>query len=245
MSEREQATAGADQIMVQLPRVVFVTGTDTGVGKTIVCAAFAAVLTAAGRTVAVYKPAQAGLDDGHGDIDHVRRLSGIDHVYEGIRLRYPMAPVAAARRAGITLPDATAHVTTIKRLAASHDYTLVEGAGGVLVQLDHDGYTLPDIAAACGLSDSATAGAVVVCRASLGTLNHTELTIEALNRRRIKVVGLVIGSWPNEPTEIQLSNLDYLRAHPVPLLGSVPEEVGLSPTQAFRKAASDWFQITV
>jgi dethiobiotin synthase len=222
---------------------VFVTGTDTGVGKTVLCAALAAALTAAHRSVAVYKPTQAGVDEDGGDIDRIRRLAAIDDVHEGIRLPYPMAPIAAAERAGMTLPSADAHVTAIGRLAASHDHTLVEGAGGVLVQLDQHGRTLADIvtatATACG---SGTLGAIVVCRAGLGTLNHTELTVEALSRRGIAVVGLVIGSWPREPTEIDLSNREYLSRHPVPLLAAVPEQAGqLAPAQ-FRAAARGWFR---
>jgi dethiobiotin synthetase len=221
-----------------LPRVVFVTGTDTGVGKTIVTAALAAVLMTAGRSVAVYKPTQAGLEDGGGDIDVVRRLAGVE-VREGIRLPDPMAPVAAAQRAGVALPLAAEHVATIRRLAAAHDHTLVEGAGGVLVQLDGDGRTLADIAVA---TTAETTGAIVVCRAALGTLNHTELTVEALVRRGVVVTGLVIGSWPREPTEVDLSNREYLSRHAVPLLGAVPERAGGLDPSEFAPAAPGWFK---
>src|SRR6202012_1402509 len=89
-----------------MPPVVFITGTDTGVGKTIVTAALAATLMSLGRSVAVYKPTQAGLEDGVGDIDVVRQFADAE-VEEGIRLPDPMAPVAAAKRAGVTLPTAT------------------------------------------------------------------------------------------------------------------------------------------
>ena len=235
----------SNTIAAPLPRLVFVTGTDTGVGKTVVCAALTVALTAAGRTVAVYKPTQVGVDDDGGDIDRIRWLAAIDDVHEGIRLPYPMAPIAAAERAGTTLPSADAHVTAIRRLAASHDYTLVEGAGGVLVQLDQQGRTLADIATAtatgCG---SDAVGAIVVCRAALGTLNHTELTVEALSRRDIDVVGVVIGSWPDKPTEIDLSNRDYLSRHPVPLLGALPEQAGQLAPARFRATAGRWFRFT-
>jgi dethiobiotin synthetase len=229
------------------PRTVFITGTDTGVGKTIVTAALAAALMSAGSTVAVYKPTQAGLESGDGDIDVVRRLAGVE-VHEGIRLPDPMAPVAAARLAGMTLPNAAEHLQTIRRLTAEHDHTLIEGAGGVLVQLDEDGSTLANIATATADTNSAdtpgsnNVGAIIVCRAALGTLNHTELTIEALGRRGVAITGLVIGSWPREPTQVDLSNRDYLRRHAIPLLGAVPEQAGdLQPAQ-FRAAASDWIQ---
>ncbi|HET9720860.1 MAG TPA: dethiobiotin synthase [Solirubrobacteraceae bacterium] len=230
------SASGPSRVAV-LPPTLFVTGTDTGVGKTVVTAALAAALSAGGRSVAVYKPTQAGLEDGAGDIDRVRALGGIDDVHEGIRLRHPMAPVAAAEREGVTLPTAAAHVSTIQRLASEHDHTLVEGAGGVLVQLDSAGRTLADIAV---LAHGATA-AIVVCSAALGTLNHTELTIEALARRGVPLAGLIIGSWPREPTEINVTNRRYLRRHSVPLLGAVPEQAGKLPPAEFQSAAPAWF----
>ena len=231
--------------VAMLPRVVFVTGTDTGVGKTIVTAALTAALTSAGRSVIVYKPTQAGLENNEGDIDVVHRLTG-SAVHEGIRLPDPMAPVAAAQLAGMTLPTVAEHVATIHRLAAEHDHTLVEGAGGILVALDQQGCTLADIATATAdpgashITGNAT-GAIVVCRAALGTLNHTELTIEALSNRGIAIAGLVIGSWPRDPGPVELSNRDYLSRHALPLLGAVPEQAGdLQPAQ-FQSAAADWF----
>jgi dethiobiotin synthetase len=219
----------------ELPSVLFVTGTDTGVGKTIVTAALAAALTANGRSVTVYKPTQAGLEDGDGDIDVVRRLAGVEGA-EGIRLPDPMAPVASARRAGLTLPSLPEHVAAIRALAASHDHTLVEGAGGVLVALTDDGSTLVDIASAV-----AEAAAIIVCRSGLGTLNHTELTIEALIGRGVPIAGVVIGSWPAAPSDIDLSNREYLSAHTVQLLGAVPARAGTLDSAAFGEASSGWF----
>ena len=195
--------------------VLVITGTDTGVGKTIATAALA--LQRPGG--AVYKPVQAGTDDGEGDIDVVQRLSGCAAVHEGIRLPHPMAPVAAAARAGMRLPSLQHHVDTVRQLVARHDDVLVEGAGGLLVELDHDGHTLADLALALA------APVVVVCRSGLGTLNHTALTIEALTRRGVTVAGLVIGSWPQHPTEIDVSNRARLEQL-APLLGALPAGAG-------------------
>jgi len=222
-----------------LPKVVFVTGTDTEVGKTIATAALAAALSARGLTVAIYKPTQAGTDDGQGDIDVVRRLTGIEDVREGVRLVHPMAPVAAAARAGVRLPQAREHIAAIQRLAATRDHVLVEGAGGLLVSLDEDGRTLADIAA----SVAADCAAVVVCRSGLGTLNHTELTLEALGRRGIRVAGVVIGSWPPQPTEIELGNRDYLDRHEVLLIGAIPAGAAGLPQPEFRASAQDWLRV--
>lgn len=224
--------------MTGLPKIIFVTGTDTDVGKTIATAALAAALQGRGRTVAVYKPAQAGTDDhGHGDIDVVRGLTGLGDVHEGIRLADPMAPVAAAERAGVRLPPAAAHVAAIRELAATRDHTLVEGAGGLLVQLDQKGRTLADIAAASGPD----AAAVIVCRSGLGTLNHTELTVEAAGRRGVAIAGLIIGSWPRRPTEVDTSNREYLSKHPAALIGVIPAGAGALAAPEFTASASGWF----
>ena len=227
--------------MSELPMIVFVTGTDTDVGKTTATAALAAVLAARGRTVAVYKPTQAGTgDDGQGDIDVVRRLTGLGDVHEGIRLADAMAPVAAAARAGVRLPPAPAHAAAIRQLAATRDHVLVEGAGGLLVALDQDGRTLADIAVTCGPSPNA----VVVCRSGLGTLNHTELTIEALARRGISPCGLIIGSWPRHPTDVDISNRDYLSEHAVPLIGVIPAGAGMLAAPEFTSSANGWLQLS-
>ena len=222
--------------MTVLPRIVVVTGTDTDVGKTIITAALAAALKSRGRTVAAYKPAQAGTYHGDGDIDVIRRLAGLDDVHEGIRLPEPMAPVAAAARAGVTLPTVQHHVHTIHHLAERYDHVLVEGSGGLLVQLDNDSHTLADIATAI----RPPAAAVVVCRSGLGTLNHTELTIEALTRRDIQIAGIIIGSWPQQPTDIDLSNRQYLSRDTPPLIGAIPEQAGKLPPTRFRHQAPCW-----
>lgn len=225
---------------MSLPRVLFVTGTDTGVGKTIVTAALAAALSATGRSVAVYKPTQAGLEAGLGDIDVVQRLSGVSSVHEGIRLHHPMAPVAAAALEGVELPPLAQHQAAIERLCDAHDVTLVEGAGGLLVELDGEGHTLADLALAVdrvGLNG----GLMVVCRAALGTLNHTALTLEALRHRRLRLSGIVIGSWPADPGEIERSNRARL-ALAAPAFGVIPGGAGTLAPAAFQRDAPRWLE---
>lgn len=223
--------------MSGLASIVLVTGTDTDVGKTITTAVLAATLSARDRTVAVYKPTQAGTTDGQGDIDVVRQLSGLDDVHEGIRLPYPMAPVAAAARAGVRLPTAQDHAAAVTQLAATHDHTLVEGAGGLLVALDKEAHTIADIAS----QTTTPCTAVVVCRSGLGTLNHTELTLEALRRRHLAIAGVVIGSWPRHPSEIDISNRQYFLHHRVPLIGVIPAGAASLNPAKFRASAPDWF----
>ena len=223
---------------MKLPRVVVVTGTDTEVGKTVVTAALAASI---GREqkVAVLKPAQTGVGaDDAGDAYEVRRLSGLESVHEGVRLRDPLAPSTAARREGVALPSVAEHAATVRELAATHDVVLVEGAGGLLVGLDGEGAGLSELASALELPF----GFVVVARAGLGTLNHSALTTEALRRRGHPVLGLVVGSVPATPDLADTTNLADLEAVTgVPVIGRVPAGAGHMPPARFRSAAPTWF----
>lgn len=219
-------------------RITFVTGTDTDVGKTLTTAALAAVLAAGGAAVAVYKPTQTGVvPDGAGDMAEVARLSGVLAVYEGIRLRDPMAPVAAAARENRQLPTLAHHLDRVAELAASFDHVLVEGAGGLLVELDGDGNTLADLAAR-----AARSAIVVVCRSALGTLNHTQLTLEALERRGVPAAGLVVGSWPPAPSDIEKDNRGYFQRLDTPFLGALPAGATRLDPHAFRRQAPSWLR---
>lgn len=223
-------------------RVMVVTGTSTGVGKTVVTAALAA--TATGSVVAV-KPVQTGIGDGSvGDAETVHRLTGCA-VQELVALDDPLAPDTAARRQGVRLPPVAEHADRVRVLAEFHDLVLVEGAGGLLVRLDGEGGSLLDLAAE--LSATLAAGAVdavdvvVVVAAGLGTLNHTELTVTALRVRGLEPAGLVIGSWPRDPGLAERCNIEDLpRVTGVPLVGVVPEGVGELTREEFRARASEW-----
>lgn len=220
---------------VRLPRVIVVTGTDTDVGKTVVTAAVVAVLLQAGRRVAAYKPTQTGVGpDEPGDMAEVTRLTGVS-AHDGVRLRAPMAPRPAASLEAAVLPGLTTHLRSIDELAERHDHVVVEGAGGLLVELTEAGDTLADLATA--LPDSAV---VVVARSGLGTLNHTMLTREALAHRHIRSLGIVIGAWPTEPSRIEQTNRDYLGALPEGLLGAVPWGAPGQPPAVFVGAAATW-----
>lgn len=164
--------------------IMVVTGTGTDVGKTVATAAIAALEVAAGRRVAVLKPVQTGVDgDAPGDVAEVLRLVGDVAHRELLRLPEPLAPNTAARRAGRPAPRLDDMVNEVRRLEATHDLVLVEGAGGVLAWFDDFGTTLADLIAALG------APAVVVTAPGLGTLNATALTAEALRRRDLPASG--------------------------------------------------------
>jgi len=218
-----------------IPSVLVVTGTDTDVGKTVVTAAIAAVLVRAGRGVTAYKPAQTGVAPSvPGDMAEVARLAGIT-THEGTRLLAPMAPRPAAALEAARLPSLADHVETVARLAAANDHVLVEGSGGLLVELTDAGATLADLAGALrGCS------VVVVARSALGTLNHTRLTREALRHRGLRCHGVVIGSWPAAPSVIETTNRDYFDALPEGLLGEIPSGAPALAPPEFRTAAAEW-----
>jgi dethiobiotin synthetase len=199
---------------------VLVTGTDTGVGKTLVSAAL--VLSRAG-TVYV-KPVQTGLADDPADADVVAGLTGCD-VRQGPGFDEALAPSVAATRAGqrLTRADLLAPFRNVEQAVG-------EGAGGLLVDLGTDGTTLADLAVDLSLP------LIVVCRPGLGTLNHTRLTLEAAWARGISVLGLVVNGFPGDPDVATSTNLDQL-AEMAPVLAVIPR---LSELTADALPRIDW-----
>jgi dethiobiotin synthetase len=208
-------------------RGFFVTGTDTGVGKTVVTGGLARGLRSAGRNVAVFKPVQSGasLEDPAGDA----AVLGADCIYA---FEAPLAPLIAARRAGKTI-ELEQILRRADRLVSTHEILLVEGAGGLLVRYDDEGVTLADLA------HRLVAPVLVVTRAGLGTLNDTALTLEAMAHRGIDLAGLVIGAWPGEPDLAARSNirdLETLAARP--LTGAFPEGAAYLDSRGFTMMAA-------
>jgi len=216
-------------------RILIVTGTDTGVGKTVVTAALAALALDRGERVAVLKPAQTGVAPGEpGDVDEVRRLSGAADLHELARYPEPLAPATAARRAGRLGVTPEAVAAAAAGLARDRDLVLVEGAGGLLVRLDEDGGTLADAAALLG------APVLVVARAGLGTLNAVALTCAAVRSRDLVCLGVVVGAWPDAPDLAARCNLEDLPAYAgAPLLGRLPAGAGALRREAFLAMARE------
>jgi dethiobiotin synthase len=160
----------------------FVTGTDTDVGKTVVAAWLVARLGAS-----YWKPVQAGIDP-ETDSDTVRRLAGVgpDRILpEAYVLPDPLAPHEAARRAGLAIDMA-------KLVPPASDRPLVvEGAGGLMVPLGEQSYVI-DLARDLDLP------LILVARSTLGTINHTLLSLEAIRRRGLPLAGVVING-PETP----------------------------------------------
>ncbi len=202
---------------------LLVTGTGTGVGKTVVTAALAALALSRGQRCTVLKPAQTGVpDDAPGDLADVVRLAGDDvRQVELVRYPDPLSPAAAARRSGRAALDPAVAAHCVLEADRDADLVLVEGAGGLLVRYDDDGFTMADLARTLRLQ------VVVVTAPGLGTLNATALTLEAMAHRGLDLAGLVIGAWPEQPDLAARSNvadLEMLAARP--LLGVLPAGLG-------------------
>jgi dethiobiotin synthase len=214
-----------------------VTGTGTGVGKTVVTAAVAALGVSRSAHVTVVKPAQTGVAPNEpGDLTDVVRLAG-DQVRTVELVRYPdpLSPAAAARRSSLPPIDPAAVTQAVLDAQRDSDLVLVEGAGGLLVRYDEDGYTLAELARALRLP------VLVVTEAGLGTLNATAMTLEVMAHRGLELAGLVVGSWPAAPGLAERSNvadLEMLAARP--LLGALPTGLGSRDRVGFLAAARAW-----
>jgi dethiobiotin synthetase len=216
--------------------VLVITGTGTEVGKTVTTAAVATAARAAGRSVAVLKPAQTGVGPAElGDVGEVARLAGEVTPVELARYPDPLAPATAARRAGLPPVRPERIAEAARDLAAGHDLVLVEGAGGLLVRFDEEGGTLADAAGLLG------APVLVVAPAGLGTLNGTELTARELRRHGLDFVGTVIGRWPDSPDLASCCNVaDLPVVSGAPLLGALPVGAGALAPAVFATAAPGW-----
>ena len=182
-------------------RGVFVTGTDTGVGKSVVAAAICAALAALGERAAAFKPAVSGLDDAPGEFGHDHELlasvASVGQSAEDVapwRFGPPLSPHLAAELAGERIEPAQ-----LVAAARIHELLVCEGVGGLLVPIT-PGYLVRDLAIDLELP------VVVAARTRLGTINHTLLTVEAARAAGLKVSGVVMTPWPAEPTEMERSN---------------------------------------
>jgi dethiobiotin synthetase len=197
-------------------RGLFVTGTGTEVGKTVVAAAIAHTLATEGCRVAVFKPAITGLGDtGEADHELLRRASGStqsDGEIAPYRYEIPASPHLAAELAGEGI-DPPRLLRAAWRAARSADVLVCEGVGGLMVPLA-PGYLVRDLASELGLP------LVVAAAPDLGTINHTLLTLEAARAAALDVASVVLTPWPQDPDPIQASNRQTLES-----LGGVPVAV--------------------
>jgi dethiobiotin synthetase len=181
-----------------------VTGTDTGVGKTVVSAGLLLALRRRGIRAVGFKPAETGLG-AESDSEILAKASGVaeERARPLLRLEEPLAPAVAAERAG-TVFDRDAAIARVGELRRAGYTLVIEGAGGILVPFSWD-FTALDLAERTGLA------AVIVARAGLGTLNHTLLTAYALAGRGVEVRGIVLNRVPEGPDLAEATNPASLR----------------------------------
>jgi len=182
-------------------RGYFVTGTDTGVGKTVASAALMHRLRCGGP-IRYWKPIQTGIESDD-DTATVERLGGCtaDELWRpGVRLERPVSPHLAARLAGTRID-----VAAVARLLPDDRSArwIVEGAGGALVPVN-ESELMTDLMARLALP------VIVVSRSTLGTINHTLLTIEAARAAGLQVAVVVLTPWPDSPSAIEESNRETI-----------------------------------
>lgn len=201
-----------------MPRGLFVTGTDTGIGKTAVSAALLVCFRLLGR-VRYVKPIQTGSgdDDDVATVRHLANARADELLDQGVRLPLPLSPHRAAAHAGVTLT-----IAGLVRPIEAHDAPdarwIVEGAGGVLVPIDSAGTLLADVMVRLALP------VLVVARAGLGTINHTLLTLEALRRRALTPIGVVMVGDPDAGNRAAIEQFGG-----VPVVGEMPRFAPLTP----------------
>ena len=195
-------------------RGLFVTGTDTGVGKSVLAAAICAGLAARGRRVAAFKPVVTGLDDPPGEWppDHELLAGVTGQEPEAVApwlFGPPASPHLAADLGGITLEPGEL-LAAARRAGAWADALICEGVGGLMVPIT-PGYLVRDLAVDLRMP------VVVAARPGLGTINHTLLTLEAARAAGLTPVGVVMTPWPDSPNRVEESNHETVEQ-----LGGVP-----------------------
>lgn len=200
---------------------IFITGTDTDVGKTTVAAGLAGALKNRGYSVGVMKPVQSGAGMRNGRLyshDAELMVKAVDSKDEEnlvcpVLLRETLAPGAAAEMEGKTI-DMEVIKNAFRELERRHDVVIVEGAGGIAVPLK-DRFLVSDLITCLGLP------AIIVARAGLGTINHTFLTIEHARKRGIAIIGVIINNYRGGLAE-ETSPKVISELAGVPIIGIIP-----------------------
>lgn len=226
---------------------IFITGTDTGVGKTLVACGLAALLRQMGYRVGVMKPVETGCEERDGklfpqDTFYLKEASGCEEPLEKIcpyRLKEPLAPSVAAERSGVKI-DIGYIETLYGELSSKHDITVVEGAGGLLVPI-LPSFTYADLARLLNLP------LLVVAANRLGAINHLLLTLEHASCRGLHVLGYVLNQLEDPPSLAAETNAGALISlTAVPCLGEIPclsaPHDGAPPLETNRSFLADLFE---
>jgi dethiobiotin synthetase len=208
---------------------LFITGTDTGVGKTFFTCGLAQLLKSYGYNIGVMKPAETGCEvrDGQlfpADAWRLKEASGCAEPIERIcpyRLPEPLAPSTAAERTGVRI-DIDQLLAVYDEISSKHDVTLIEGAGGLMVPL-LPSYTFADFARVAQLP------VIVVAANKLGVINHLLLTLEHASCKRLRIFGYVLNRVTGETSLAAETNREVLTSLTgAPCLGELPFSAALN-----------------
>jgi dethiobiotin synthetase len=221
---------------------IFVTGTDTDVGKTMISSGLAAVLKEKKIDVGVFKPLLSGIarEDPISDTSLLKRLSQTTLSYEEItpfEFKEPLAPYMAAKLEGksVRLEEVVNHWENIK---GKHDFFIVEGAGGISVPLGED-FLVSDLIKALKLP------IVIVARPNLGTVNHIFLTVQYAKSQGLTIAGIVINGKNEHPDLAEKTNPELIeKLCGVPILGITPKLKEIS-NENIKKMVKDHIDVTL
>ncbi|MBM4287585.1 MAG: dethiobiotin synthase [Deltaproteobacteria bacterium] len=210
----------------EIPRApgVFVTGTDTDVGKTVIAAGLTAALRAQGVQAAYFKPIQSGAPEEGGrliatDARFAKELALLAEplsVLTPVTLKLPLAPAVAAAQAGVRI-DLEVIAAAYRDLASRYEFLVVEGAGGLYVPLVDNHFLVLDLARWLQLP------LIVVARPGLGTINHSVMTVKTIEHAGLPVVGVIINQYPDNPNLAARTNPGIIEAiSGRPILAKVP-----------------------
>ncbi len=203
---------------------VFVTGSDTEVGKTVIAGAIAAAMKAHGLDVGVMKPVASGAKEINGklvseDAVYLKKIidsSDDDDLVNPVRLKLPIAPTIAASIVGVPI-DVDKIWKAYEELTNRHDFVVVEGVGGLMVPIN-DTLFVADLVCKMDLP------LVIVCKDYLGTINHTLLTLEYAKSRNIRIKGIVINMLKNGDDFVR----EIEKYSSAPILGTIPFKENVS-----------------
>lgn len=186
---------------------IFITGTDTDIGKTFITAGIAATMQSLGYSTCVYKPVQSGAIERNGfmqapDLAFVSMISPYVKTYSSYLLKEPAAPLIAAEMEDIVI-DRMVIKKDFEALSKEHDCTIVEGAGGLMVPIAPN-FTVSDMIKMLDLP------ALIVIRPDLGTVNHTLLTVNQAVANGIKVRGVIINNFPENTADVAIKSAPRL-----------------------------------
>jgi dethiobiotin synthetase len=201
---------------------LFITGTDTGVGKTIVSAGILTLLRSRGINACYFKPALTGAERINGelfpeDTELVKAIAGLDEKNENITpfiFERAASPHFAARLENRPIKK-NSLLQAFQKLQEKYEFILAEGCGGIAVPLNDEGYLIADFIRDSGLP------CIITARAGLGTLNHTLLTVEFARQFGIAVKGIILNGFTG--TDIEKDNLNSIeKLTNLPILGTIP-----------------------